>query len=138
MASTPKSNQNATKNLKKPLTAQEELFVDEYMSNGFIAAEAARVAYPKSSAPADMGWKVRLRPKVKAEIERRMKHRLAIKNITKDRFTEEVAEIALSKDTKDRDKLSAIELLSKLSGWQAPTKLEVENNVITVTLVDED
>ncbi len=63
---------------EKDLTVAEEIFVAEYIANGFVATEAYRVAYPNANAKTVSGEAHRIpkRPKVRKAIMDTMKEHL--------------------------------------------------------------
>lgn len=122
------------------LTGKERMFVECYLENGYNAQNAARIAYPnaKEGTLRAMASRVRNRAHVDAYIEKRMAEKLKERNITKNRFTELLAEIATNPEKRDADRLQAIRLLQTQAGWESAKEFNINNGTITVNLIDED
>lgn len=60
----------------KPLSAVEKVFAEDYLTNGFNKAKAARTAGIKEHTCREQGYQIYNRPKVKAYIEEVLKERI--------------------------------------------------------------
>lgn len=60
----------------QPLSDKEKLFVEDYLTNGFNKAEAARKAKYSENCDRQIGWQVYNKPHVKAYIENILKERI--------------------------------------------------------------
>lgn len=105
---------------EKKLTDKQELFIEEYLANGFNVAEAYRSAY--GTERVNNAYRAFNAPAVKEEIQRRLKEKHETLNITADRVMEELASIAFAKKGDDiynaTAKLKALDLLQKQLGVQ--------------------
>lgn len=108
----------------RKLTVSEEIFVAEYIANGFVATEAYRVAYPNANPKTVSGESHRIpkRPRVRKAIKDTMKEHLgdiddlAAKALIK---LEQVAFTAKGDEYYNASsQLKALELIQKQLGVQ--------------------
>ena len=103
----------------KPLTPKEKSFVEAYMTNGFNASKAYRLAYETDNSDVSKaeGWKMLAKPKIKIAIEAlegdfahlARKMRLGRSDIMKG-----LQDLVYGKN--DRIKLEAIKVTAKICG----------------------
>jgi len=81
------------------LTAKQKRFIDEYLIDLNATQAAIRSGYSEKTAEA-IGFENLRKPKIEAEVRRRMKDREKRTEVTQDRVLKELAKIAFS-DIKD-------------------------------------
>lgn len=108
----------------RKLTEKENVFVSEYIRNGFVASAAYRVAYPNASEStiASTACLVTQRPHVRAEINKRMKDELGDLDELADKALHKLSIIAFAQkgdeDYNASNQLKALELIQKQLGLQ--------------------
>lgn len=124
--------------MEKKLTDKQQLFVEEYLANGFNATDAYRKAYNVEKA--NHAYRIFNQPAVKEEIAKRLKEKHETLNITADRVMEELATIAFAKkgdkDYNANAKLKALDLLQKQLGLQTQ-KIQADVNTDIVINIGE-
>ena len=158
--SKPKSKQNIhdlgmTDN-EEEITAQQRLFVEEYLKT-FSPSKAAQAAgYEKASGA---HWLMK-HPGIRTCINRRMNDMMSKHQLEQDAVMRQLMAIAFDNDPKQKqirpsDQIKALEILAKMNGWMAqpdadktiqppnvniivtddPDKINADNfNTITTTL----
>lgn len=128
----------ARKGISGELTPKQMRWVEEYLED-YNAMRATSAVYDCSTyaSTKSMAIKLRNNPKVDSFITHMMETKLRLMNITKQRFAEELAHIALSTEEKTSDRLNAIKLLQTQAGWESAKEYKVDNGVITVNLIEE-
>lgn len=125
------------------MNAKQELFINEYLTNGFNASQAYLKVFKcaKSSASA-LGARYFNQPEVKEEVYKRQKELFEALSINAERIAAELAEIAFApkgdKDYNTTAKLKALDLLQKqLSLQNQNVTAKVESNIINVNIETE-
>ena len=107
---------------KAGLTAKQQLFVDEYLSDLNATQAAIRAGYSEKSA-ASIGEENLRKPEIEAAINEALKARRQRTEVTQDRVLEELAVLAFAPITDERlaqlrisDQLTALDKLAKHLG----------------------
>jgi phage terminase small subunit len=109
------------------LSAKHKAFCDEYLSNGLNATQAYKSVYKVSDTVAGpSGDRLLKNAKVKSYLEEEGQKTAERLNITKEGLLNDLQDIKI-RNLGSRDQLSmkAIELISKMSGFDAPTRQEI-------------
>lgn len=112
---------------KRHLTPKQERFALEYFKTG-NASEAYRIAYDcqkmSPEAIAVEASKLSQNPSITLIVDRLRAKAEARGIMTKEQAIARLAEIAMQ-DEKDR--VAAVKELSKIMGWEAPTRQQIEH-----------
>ena len=148
MASNSNIKEGTHRSLKKNewgLTECQTRFVEEYVSNGYLAKAAYIVAYNSSASVADSNaYAIMKKPEAQRYMQHLQKDRIAAQGITAERVLEELATMAFAQKGDEHynasAKLKALDLLQKQMGLQKQQiKAEVEQNQeIRLTIEDND
>lgn len=129
------------------LTPQQELFVNEYISNGFAIRPAYRIAYPNASdnTVASNSYKELRKPQVRQAVIDRMKEQMGDFEELADRTLMKLEQIAFAERGDDYygsgAQLKALELIQKQLGLQTQNikaQVEATTTVEINILGDED
>jgi len=129
------------------LTPQQELFVSEYIANGFAIRPAYRIAYPNASEKtvASNSYLELRKTHIRDEVIRRMKDQLGDFEELADRTLLKLEQIAFAERGDDyygsSAQLKALELIQKQLGLQTQNiKAQVDaTTTITINILgDED
>lgn len=136
---------------ERELTIAEEIFVAEYIANGFVATEAYRVAYPNANAKTVSGEAHRIpkRPAVRKAIMDAMKEHLGDIDELAAKALIKLEQMAFAQKGDEyynpSAQLRAIELIQKQLGLQTQnikaqvdSKTTVEINIMGDTLEEDD
>lgn len=135
----------------RKLTVSEEIFVAEYIANGFVATEAYRVAYPNANPKTVSGeaHKIPKRPVVKKAIMAEMKEHLGDFDELATKALLKLEQMAFAQKGDEyynpSAQLRAIELIQKQLGLQTQnvkaqvdSTATVEINILGDDPLDED
>jgi phage terminase small subunit len=109
------------------LSAKHKAFCDEYLSNGMNALRAYATVYKVSDSVAGpSGDRLLKNAKVKEYLQEEGQKTAERLQITKEGLLNDLQDIKM-RNLGSRDQLSikAIELISKMSGFDAPTRQEI-------------
>jgi len=109
------------------LSSKHKAFCDEYLANGMNALRAYAAVYKVSDSVAGpSGDRLLKNAKVKSYLEEEGQKTAERLNITKEGLLNDLQDIKI-RNLGSRDQLSmkAIELISKMSGFDAPTRQEI-------------
>jgi phage terminase small subunit len=109
------------------LSPKHKAFCDEYLANGMNALRAYAAVYKVSDSVAGpSGDRLLKNAKVKSYLEEEGQKTAERLNITKEGLLNDLQDIKI-RNLGSRDQLSmkAIELISKMSGFDAPTRQEI-------------
>ena len=136
---------------EKPLSVAEEIFVAEYIANGFVATQAYRIAFPNANQKTVAGesHKIYKRPHVRAAILSTMKEHLGDIDELAAKALIKLEQIAFAEKGDEyynsTSQLRAIELIQKQLGLQTQNikaqveaTTTVEINILGEVDVDED
>lgn len=119
------------------LTPQQELFVNEYLANGFAMTAAYRVAYPNASEKtvASNSYREVRKPAVRGAVVERIKERLGDYEELANRTLLKLEQIAFAERGDEyyasNAQLKALELIQKQLGLQTQNiKAQVEATTI--------
>lgn len=124
------------------MTRKQQMFCEEYLSNGYNALQAYYKAFGKSPGTYKPSYPYALlkNPEIKAYIQQRRDERFESLNIDAQRVMTELADIAFAEKGDEiyttQYKLKGLEQLAKIMGLQI-TKIET-TDVIDVQLVDKE
>lgn len=127
---------------RENLTLPEKVFVEEYLSNGFVAAQAYRVAYPNSNS-VNNSYRVIKRDRVKNEIQRRLNEEFGDAEFFTAKILGKLHNIAFADKTDEyysaTSQLKAIELLQKQLGLQIKNiKNEITSKEFQINILPKD
>lgn len=129
----------------KPLTDQEKLYADTYLSNGFVKADAYRVAYPTSTerSVSSNGYKIANKPHVKAYIQEKLQEQFGDTDEAAAQVLTKLGEIAFAPRGDDyytsTAQLKALELIQKHYGFQTQNiKADVKATLDVVINIEGD
>jgi phage terminase small subunit len=118
---------------KKQLSLKEQKFVHEYVANGGVGAEAARVAYPTSKNPTVIAAQVKQRPHVQESIQEKLDRLLPnYEEKIAELMQNTIAEALASTDL--RAKTAALEAVTRISGMQAPKETHTKTLKASIKL----
>lgn len=128
------------------LNRKYQMFIDEYMANGYNASAAYHAINPNCTraSAGNHGYRlIKENKEIKEEIDRRIKDRFDTLNISAERIAEELAQMAFAckgdEDYTAQVKLKALDLLQKQLGLQQQkVNAKVETISIDVSVEDED
>lgn len=110
------------------LTPKQQLFVKNYIANGFNASKAAIDAGYSRKTAVKIGSENLQKPDVKRAIEEE-KAKIANKiDITAEWKMSILKDIVVAEYDKPSDRLKAVEILNKMQGHDEPQKVDVTSN----------
>ncbi len=121
------------------LSAKHKAFCDEYLSNGLNATQAYKSVYKVSDSVAGpSGDRLLKNVKVKSYIQEQQETTSQRLNITKEQLLLDLQDIK-NRNMGVRDSLSikAIEVMNKMSGFDAPIKQDITISEQPLFLDDE-
>jgi phage terminase small subunit len=121
------------------LSAKHKLFCDEYLSNGLNATQAYKSVYKVSDSVAGpSGDRLLKNAKIKDYIQEQQETTSQRLNITKEQLLLDLQDIK-NRNMGVRDSLSikAIEVMNKMSGFDAPIKQDITISEQPLFLDDE-
>ena len=109
------------------LSAKHKAFCDEYLANGMNALQAYKSVYKVADKVAGAsGVRLLDNVNVKEYLQQERQNLAKRLNITKEELLLDLQEIKNSnKGIRDVTAMKAIELISKMSGFDAPTRQEI-------------
>lgn len=127
---------------KESLSLPEKVFVEEYLSNGFVAAQAYKVAYPNSKSGRN-AYRVMKRDRVKKEIEQRLSEELGDAELFTAKILSKLHDIAFADKTDEyysaASQLKAIDLLQKQLGLQTKNiKNEISSKEFEINILPKN
>lgn len=127
---------------KESLSLPEKVFIEEYLSNGFVASQAYKVAYPNSKSGSN-AHRVMKRDRVKNEIERRLNEELGDAELFTAKILSKLHDIAFADKTDEHysatSQLKAIDLLQKQLGLQIKNiKNEVSSKDFKINILPKN
>lgn len=127
------------------LTSTERVFIEEYLSNGFVASRAYAVAYPNAGEKSLTSSACNLlkRPRVKKEVQRRLDAEIGDKEMLTSKVLRKLTEIAFSNKTDEHynatSQLRAIDLLQKQLGLQIKNiKNEISSKEFEINILPKN
>ena len=122
------------------LSAKHQAFCDEYLSNGFNATRAYKTVYSVSDKIAGAsGVRLLENAKVKEYIEIERQKTYEKKIVTKEELLRDLQEIKdRNRGVRDQTAMKAIEIINKMSGFDAPVKSEITISEQPLLPDDED
>ena len=111
------------------LTNQEELFCQYYLTC-FNASQAVQLAGYDTNLPAQLGYQLKNKTHISKRIKKLQSLTQDIIIATKQDVIRCVQDIAFDDGNCIRDRLKALDLLCKISGYNAPAELEVSSKQI--------
>lgn len=119
------------------LTERHKAFCDEYLANGMNATQAYKKVYKVNDKVAGAsGGRLLENVKIKEYLKEQGEITAERLQITKERLLLDLEDIK-NRNMGIRDSLSikAIEVMSKMSGFDAPDKSEVTHKGVTINIV---
>ena len=112
---------------KMNLSAKHKAFCDEYLSNGMNALQAYKSVYKVADKVAGAsGVRLLDNVNVKEYLQEERKKTAERLNITKEELLLDLQEIKdRNKGVRDQTAMKAIEIINKMSGFDAPVKSEI-------------
>lgn len=109
------------------LSDKHEMFCQEYMVNGFNATAAYKKIYQVSDKQAESnGSRLMGNDKIKTRLDELKKETQQYYQITKEELLNDLKDIKNSnKGVRDGIAMKAIEIISKMSGFDAPLKQDI-------------
>jgi len=109
------------------LSAKHKAFCDEYLSNGLNATQAYKSVYKTNDKVAEASAsRLLLNVKVKEYLQIEGEKTAQKLQITKEELLIDLVDIKNNnKGVRDAISMKAIELISKMSGFDAPTRQEI-------------
>jgi len=109
------------------LSAKHKAFCDEYLSNGLNATQAYKSVYKTTDKVAEASSsRLLLNVKVKDYLQIEGQKTAERLQITKEELLNDLVDIKNNnKGVRDVTAIKAIELISKMSGFDAPTRQEI-------------
>jgi phage terminase small subunit len=109
------------------LSAKHKAFCDEYLSNGMNALQAYKSVYKVADKVAGAsGVRLLDNVNVKEYLQEERKKTAERLNITKEELLLDLQEIKdRNKGVRDQTAMKAIEIINKMSGFDAPVKSEI-------------
>jgi phage terminase small subunit len=109
------------------LSAKHKSFCDEYLSNGLNATQAYKSIYKVSDKVAGAsGPRLLDNVRIKEYLQQEGEKTAQRLQITKEELLNDLVEIKNNnKGVRDATAMKAIELISKMSGFDAPTRQEI-------------
>jgi phage terminase small subunit len=109
------------------LSAKHQAFCDEYLANGMNALQAYKSVYKVSDKVAGAsGVRLLDNVNVKEYLQEERKKTAERLNITKEELLLDLQEIKdRNKGVRDQTAMKAIEIINKMSGFDAPVKSEI-------------
>lgn len=109
------------------LSDKHEMFCQEYMVNGFNATAAYKKIYQVSDKQAESnGSRLMGNDKVKTRLDELKKETREYYQITKEELLNDLKDIKdRNKGLRDQTAMKAIEIISKMSGFDAPIKQDI-------------
>lgn len=127
----------------KQLKPQHQVFINEYLTNGYNMTQAYMVAYPDASyaTASRNGHRLMKTQRIKDAVAQEIELRVGTKEELKRKITLKLAEMAFSsKDDENYPyaaQTKALDMLNKMSG-NYTEKIEVTNRTITITFEDDN
>jgi phage terminase small subunit len=109
------------------LSAKHKAFCDEYLANGLNATQAYKTIYKVSDKVAGAsGPRLMENVRIKEYLQQEGEKTAQRLNITKEELLNDLVDIKNNnKGVRDATAMKAIELISKMSGFDAPTRQEI-------------
>jgi phage terminase small subunit len=109
------------------LSAKHKSFCDEYLSNGLNATQAYKTIYKVSDKVAgSSGPRLMENDRIKEYLQQEGEKTAQRLQITKEELLNDLVDIKNNnKGVRDVTAMKAIELISKMSGFDAPTRQEI-------------
>lgn len=109
------------------LSAKHKAFCDEYLSNGLNATQAYKTIYKVSDKVAgSSGPRLMENDRIKEYLQQEGEKTAQRLQITKEELLNDLVDIKNNnKGVRDVTAMKAIELISKMSGFDAPTRQEI-------------
>ena len=109
------------------LSAKHKSFCDEYLSNGLNATQAYKTIYKVSDKVAgSSGPRLMENDRIKEYLQQEGEKTAQRLQITKEELLNDLVDIKNNnKGIRDVTAMKAIELISKMSGFDAPTRQEI-------------
>lgn len=109
------------------LSDKHEMFCQEYMVNGFNASAAYKKIYQVSDKQAESnGSRLMGNDKIKTRLDELKKETQQYYKITKEELLNDLKDIKdTNKGVRDGLAMKAIEIISKMSGFDAPLKQDI-------------
>ena len=122
------------------LSAKHKAFCDEYLSNGMNALQAYKSVYKVADKVAGAsGVRLLDNVNVKEYLQEERKKTAERLNITKEELLLDLQEIKdRNKGVRDQTAMKAIEIINKMSGFDAPVKSEITISEQPLLPDDED
>jgi phage terminase small subunit len=122
------------------LSAKHQAFCDEYLANGMNALQAYKSVYKVSDKVAGAsGVRLLDNVNVKEYLQEERKKTAERLNITKEELLLDLQEIKdRNKGVRDQTAMKAIEIINKMSGFDAPVKSEITISEQPLLPDDED
>lgn len=109
------------------LSDKQEMFCQEYMVNNFNATAAYKKVYGVSGKQAESNGNRLIRnDKIKTRLDELKKETREYYQITKEELLNDLKDIKdRNKGLRDQTAMKAIEIISKMNGYDAPLKQEI-------------
>jgi phage terminase small subunit len=109
------------------LSAKHKAFCDEYLSNGMNATQAYKSVYKVSDSVAGpSGDRLLKNAKIKEYVQEQQENTSQRLNITKEELLRDLQDIKNNnKGVRDGIAMKAIEIINKMSGFDAPIKQDI-------------
>ena len=117
--------------MERPINAKQIAFCNEYLSNGLNGTQAALKAYPNSDYNSAMVMASNLlrKPKIQSYLAEAQAITAKKQDITKEGLIKDLNAIKLKGEVGDtfevRNALKAIEMITKMLGFNAPEQSEI-------------
>lgn len=123
------------------LSTRHELFVEEYLVNGYNATRAYLKVYKdvEYESASQLAKELLKRDDIKAYIEKRKGDIATQCDITREKMIKELIDIMnVNKNTKPAMALKAIEQISKMAGLNEADKIDIRQQVIDIAFGSEN
>lgn len=109
------------------LSAKHQAFCDEYLANGMNATQAYKSVYKVNEKVAEASAsRLLLNVKIKEYLQQEQEKTAERLNITKEGLLQDLMQIKENNiDTRTATAMKAIEIINKMSGFDAPIKQDI-------------
>lgn len=119
------------------LSPKHKAFCDEYLANGMNATRAYKSVYGTDDKTCESGGARLIRnDKIKEYIQEQQETTANRLNITKERLLMDLEDIKnRNLGVRDNVSMKAIEIISKMSGFDAPIKQDVKHDGVSINII---
>lgn len=122
------------------LSAKHKAFCDEYLANGLNATQAYKSVYKTNDKVSEASASRLLsNVKIKEYLQEQQEETANRLNITKEQLLLDLQDIKnRNLGIRDNVSMKAIEIISKMSGFDSPIKQEITHDGVTINIVKPD